>query len=446
MSIHDFHLHFEGKAQNFDIEFQEQEIASSETVLVNGRNYSLQGESSNIAWLRQKISSLSSSENITLEDLQSRLREIESTDLALIGKIESFSKEQFPPVKLDIKAATEAYLSATDNPLDAHVAVGILWPGGSISNVRFGKNEDYGAHRIGSVTKTFTAFLALKLVNDDMITLETKCGDLIDESILQRIFAEPEKAKQMTLEQLLSHTTGLELSDRERIGPDKEDPNVRVSTLHERFLYQSTLNDKYEHETLTGGKTASYSNIGYDVAGWMLEIAYNRKKGHEIPTIPFSQIIHDELFTKVFHLSDDTRISPGATGDGDVIQAPCGDMITSISDLLEVAKVLQQGEEELSTYFGKGWQQQMLSARGTDGTMAYGLGCEGNAGWIQFNGLNYEIFEDGIGRDVTAHVAFPLHEKQPGIVAMCDSNALGPMENQLPFRHELRKLAGIPYS
>ncbi len=200
----------------------------------------------------------------------------------------------------------------------------------------------------------------------------------------------------------------------------------------------------FKDKNLIGEGIVLYSNIGFDIASWMLEIAYNVDKGHAMPEISFSQIMKDELFTKVFNLSDKTRISPGPSGDGDVIQAGCGDMVSSVSDLLTVAKALQKGEEHLSSYFGEGWQKMMLDPRGSDGTYTYGLGCEANASSIQFNGLNFEIFEDGTERDVTAHIAFPLRENQPGIVAMSDSNALGPEPNQVKFRQELRKLAGLP--
>jgi CubicO group peptidase (beta-lactamase class C family) len=274
-----------------------------------------------------------------------------------------------------------------------------------------------------------------------------KAINSFDEIVLQRIFVDPEKAKQMTLEQLLSHTSGLEYDDQPRIGPDgQNDPNVRVSTLNERFIYQATLAIKYEHKHEPGKGIGLYSNLGFDVAAWMLELAYNDKKEHAIPQIPFSQIIRDELFTAVFKLSEETRIAPGASGNGDVIQAGCGDMVSSIADLLKVAQVLQNGEEKLSAHFGKEWHKKMLAERGSDGTYNYGLGCEANASSIQFSGLNYEIFADGIGRDVTAHVAFPLHQKQPAIVAMCNSNALGPQADQVKFRQELRKLAGLTIS
>lgn len=443
MSDSNFHLHFTSRSQTFDIDFQSQEMPSSETVCINGRNYILQGDTFKIAWLRAKIPSLSNAENITLEDLQVRLQALGATDVSVTDKVDSLVRAHFSPPEIDLTAAREAYLLATERPLESHAEVGILRADGETAVLRLGKDEAYGAHRVGSVTKTFTAFLAMKLVNDGMISLSTKCGDLIDEEMLATIFTDPSAAKEMTLEQLLSHTSGLEYDDRPQGGVHGEDPAVQLPTLHARFVYhQERLDKKYDYKHRPGDGISLYSNIGYDVAAWMMEIAYNRAKGHETPVIPFSQIMRDELFTRVFGLSEDTRISPGPSGYGDVIQAGCGDMVSSVSDLLRVGQTLQQGEEHLVPHFGEGWQSKMLAARDTDAK--YGLGCLANASSIQFSGLNYEIFEDGREGDITAHIAFPLRRGQVGLVAMCDSNALGSESRQKRFCGELRKLAGLP--
>ena len=74
-----------------------------------------------------------------------------------------------------------------------------------------------------------------------------------------------------------------------------------------------------------------------------------------------------------------------------------------------------------------------------------GLGCEPNVSSIQFSGLNCEIFKGGEERDVSAHVAFPLQKNQPGLVAMCDTNALGPEPNQVKFRQEFEKTCRTSY-
>src|SRR5262245_23749166 len=60
-----------------------------------------------------------------------------------------------------------------------HAEVGFFLPKGQDEIKRLGKQEEYGSHRVGSVTKTFTTFLALKLIHDGVLPkgLSTKCGD-----------------------------------------------------------------------------------------------------------------------------------------------------------------------------------------------------------------------------------------------------------------------------
>lgn len=342
----------------------------------------------------------------------------------------------FPQPQLDqtFKEANKAYHSAkTENPDEFHVAIGILRPDGSPIQTRLGKDEAYGAHRVGSVTKTFTAFLALKLCNDGIIQLDTKCGEIIEPKILEAVFQDPAAAAEMTLEQLLSHTAGLELDDHNR-----QESGLNFGTMQERFIHEGQVGNKYKHTSQPGDGIGSYSNAGLAVAAWMLEVAYNNK--NETPK-SFSQIMRDELFTKVFDLSEDTKISPGPGGD--VIGAGAGDMTSSVKDLLQVAQYLQQGEHFLENHFGRDWQKTMLAPR--DLFEHHGLGCTANSPSIQHAGLNCELI-DGKLHDVTALAIFPLKKDDPGLVAMCDSNALGPLQQQQEFAAELKKLAGIEHT
>ena len=211
--------------------------------------------------------------------------------------------------------------------------MGILRPEGNTLETRLGKNEEYGAHRVGSVTKTFTTFLALKLINDKislgegkLLSLDTKCGEVINPVILQSIFAEPNKAAEMTLGQLLSHTLwALSLMT---ITMREQTPNLR--TMQDRFIYEGKKGHKYQHTSQPGDGIGSYSNAGYAVAAWMLEVAYNKNRKS---AIPFSQIMKDEIFSKVFKLSEDSRYSPGPSGD--IIGSGAGDMTSSVKDLLQ---------------------------------------------------------------------------------------------------------------
>ncbi len=273
----EMHISFQHHGTDYNIDLVKGK-PSDHSVEINGVTYAVLGEQEKLETACKILSSVSLDSITSEKDLQGRLSLLEDISFPQAKKTNRVGIDVLGTSieeRIDVQSAKEAYLLATDNPHDAHVAVGILRPDGSISELNLGKNEAYGAHRIGSVTKTFTAFLALKLMNDGMINLETSLGDLIDkklidERVLQGVFADPTKARQMTLEQLLSHTSGLEGDDKPRIGPEGEDdPNVRLLTLNERFIYQATLDEKYEHKHKPGEGIGLYSNLGFDVAAWM---------------------------------------------------------------------------------------------------------------------------------------------------------------------------------
>lgn len=339
--------------------------------------------------------------------------------------------------KIDFSKAGAAYAEAISNPKERHAEVGVLSPSGAVIIERLGKDEEYGAHRVGSVTKTFTTFLALKLVNDGVLPkgLQTQCKDVISPEILSKVFEDPEAAGNMTLEQLLSHTSGLEFDDHCRTQDQVSPP----SSLQERFLQESTSDGgrKYSHVSKPGEGIGFYSNAGLAVAGWMLEAAYNQ---HFDESMSFSEIMKKELFEEVFGLSN-SFIASGPTGD--IIQSAAGDMTSSTGDLMKVAARLQEGEASLVPQFGKDWQSIMLKPR--DIFKHHGLGCAANAPVIQHAGLNRETFGTE-ERDVTALVQLPLRPGEPGLVAMCDSNALGPEVQGQKFIRELETSAGIAKS
>jgi CubicO group peptidase (beta-lactamase class C family) len=341
------------------------------------------------------------------------------------GPLRASSPINWSPVK-------EAYSQAAQNPSENHAEVGVLSANGTSHFERLGKNEEYGAHRVGSVSKTFTVFLALKLIHSGVLPkgLQTRLGDIVVSSdLLQQLFANPKIAAEMTLDQLLSHTAGMEIDDHSQM------QKTQAPNLNERFLQEAKEGRKYTHTSRPGDRIGSYSNAGVAVACWMMELAYNQKSGRQ--PIPFSEIMKRELFQEVFHLTD-SFLGPGPTGD--IIQSGAGDMTSSVSDLMKVASRLQQGEHTLERFFGKDWQAVMLAPR--DLLQQRGLGCTPNKPYIQHAGMNREI----VGteeKDVTALVVFPRQPHQGGVVALCDSGALGPGAAGQHFIHTLKEAAGI---
>lgn len=332
----------------------------------------------------------------------------------------------------DLPEARSNYQAAIENPMDRHAEVGILSSTGSVLKTRLGKDEEYGTHRVGSVTKTFTTLLAMKLIQDGDLPngLSTKCGEVLPDEIFDTLFEDPTAARSMTLEQLLSHTSGLECDDH---SCNQKEPS---KTLLERFLVEGKGGRKYKHTSKPGDGIGTYSNAGYAFAGLMMEVAYN--KAHPTsPPLSFSQIMQKELFQGVFQLTE-TSLEPGPTQD--VLQSPAGDVKSSVHDLLKVASRMQQ--ENLDPVFGSGWVSTMLQPR--DLLQHHGLGCEANAPSIEHKGLNREMFGSE-NRDISALTIFPIKPGTPGLVAMCDSSALGPKPQEQRFIESLKKSAGISF-
>ncbi|KOX18392.1 hypothetical protein ADK67_36950 [Saccharothrix sp. NRRL B-16348] len=101
---------------------------------------------------------------------------------------------------------------------------------------------------IGSITKTFTATVAMALVSDGDLDLDAPLSDHL-----------PGVADELTLRHLLSHTSGLP--------SDPED--VRTTSL--RHHVRQALRELHPlHEP---GAGFSYSNIGYSLIGHLIEVA-----------------------------------------------------------------------------------------------------------------------------------------------------------------------------
>ena len=282
-----------------------------------------------------------------------------------------FGSQASDTPKADITAAALAY-DLLDRQKEHHAEVGILLPGGSTQIERLGKTDDpYGVHRVGSVSKTFTTFLALKLINKGFLPngLQTRLEEIepfLPNQLVDSLFEDPKAARKMTLEQLLSHTSGLEGDDHCR----EQDPRgPALSFLQDRFIQESEVGRKYKHESQPGDGFGEYSNGGVAFACLMMEVFYNR---HSSQSLPFSEIIKKEVFEEIFGLKE-SFFAPGPTGD--IIQSGAGNMSSSIQDLLQVASSLQRNADcngnSLEQSFGVDWQKTMLKPR--DLLQHYGL-------------------------------------------------------------------------
>ena len=160
---------------------------------------------------------------------------------------------------------------------------------------------------IGSTAKAMTATLLATYVRDETISFETTLYELFPE------FADSftEDAKQITVEHILSHVAGLKpnpgetLEDLQEMFGDIDDPTqqrlkILATAVSEELLFAP-------------GSDFSYSNIGYLIAGAVIE----RIGGKDYETL-----LAERVFTPLG--ITDFGFGQPALNDGDEIHQPWG--------------------------------------------------------------------------------------------------------------------------
>jgi len=114
-------------------------------------------------------------------------------------------------------------------------------------------------YRVGSISKTFTAVLIMKAVEDKKISLDKKLSDF---------FPEIPNADKITIENLLQHRTGIHnLTD--------EAEYLQYNTKAQTESNLLNIIKKYSSDFEPGSKYA-YSNSNYILLGFILEKVYKR--------------------------------------------------------------------------------------------------------------------------------------------------------------------------
>lgn len=147
---------------------------------------------------------------------------------------------------------------------------------------------------IGSITKSMTATLAAMLVEDGLISWDTRPIDVWPD-MADRIHS---GFRETTLRQLLSHTSGMKRDDS--YGPAANDaPGTLVQKR--RAWAEELLSQKPEFPA----GTLSYSNMGFMVAGAMLETRAQAS---------YETLLRDRLFAPLgmAHSGFGTPGTPGA--------------------------------------------------------------------------------------------------------------------------------------
>ncbi|WP_338876276.1 serine hydrolase domain-containing protein [Spirosoma sp. SC4-14] len=157
--------------------------------------------------------------------------------------------------------------------------------------------------RVGSITKVFTAVVALKLMERGQLRLDDKLGQLLP-STVGRI----PQADQITLRHLLSHTSGLvdppNSSLRYQLGIVNDyQARFRMSThqLLTEYIYEKPL-------LFSPGTQFRYSNAGY----WLLGLIIEQQTGKPLQDV-FSELIFQPLGLTDTYLEvrDDRKVVRG---------------------------------------------------------------------------------------------------------------------------------------
>jgi CubicO group peptidase (beta-lactamase class C family) len=128
---------------------------------------------------------------------------------------------------------------------------------------------------IGSVTKQFTAMLIMQLVEEERLKLQDTIGKYLP-------YLSKEKASQITIHQLLSHTSGIShYNGLDAIG-------VNLKEFGNTTYTPKTLAELIDKTPLlsTPGTEYYYSSLGYDLLGAILE---------EVSGLSFAELLNEKI-------------------------------------------------------------------------------------------------------------------------------------------------------
>lgn len=129
---------------------------------------------------------------------------------------------------------------------------------------------------LGSCTKAVTAAMIATLIEEKKLSWDTTLAEAFPS---QKVAIHPD-LRDVTLEQLLTHTSGL----RANVDYDPKAPGTSPGPVQRQYLFRKVLRDPPEYKPGTGvetGKKGLYSNLGYIVAGMMAE-AVTRKSWEDL--------------------------------------------------------------------------------------------------------------------------------------------------------------------
>jgi CubicO group peptidase (beta-lactamase class C family) len=227
-------------------------------------------------------------------------------------------------------------LCVTKNNKKAKITIGII-KDGKVSCFLYGENGSklpYTEHtyEIGSITKTFTANLVLKAINEGKIDIDDQIDKYIDL---------PAKDYYPTIRRLITHTSGYEGYYFER--------RMLLNYLNNKNIFQNVSKNQIikkikEIDLKDQDYNFDYSNFGTAVVGVVLSDIYK----DDYATIINNYIVN-ELKLENTHISNGS----GDLGNywswaGNDAYMPAGALTSTMGDMLKYAQMQLDGKLEYS--------------------------------------------------------------------------------------------------
>ncbi|MCF1649337.1 serine hydrolase domain-containing protein [Streptomyces indiaensis] len=224
------------------------------------------------------------------------------------------------------------------------------WHGSSgVHDLRSGRPADPDARfRVGSVTKVFTAAVVLQLAAEGRLDLDRSARSYLPDLI-------PASYAGVTVRQLLNHTHGIPAADLP--GATVEEWYANRFEVHDpEDMVRSATSKKPE---FTPGERQHYLNIGYTVAGLIVERVTRDSYEHQVAQRVLGPLrLRDTYFPGTDpritgphnHGYQTMRLDDGTTGLRDVSvwgatdAWAAGDLISTTADLERFTRALFRGQ------------------------------------------------------------------------------------------------------
>ena len=252
---------------------------------------------------------------------------------------------------------------------------------------------------IGSGAKMFTGLASKVLENQGILSLKTKLSDVMEERHFA-IFQDPEAAKDITLEMLLSHTSGLqfhaELSRNEREG-------MSLDAILDEMCAEAAKDPKKKIQLtgVPGDGIYAYSNQ-ISLAAVFIEKAYNRAHPESSERFTYADILRREVFeplgmSRTSFVRPEENVMRAYRNDGGIPQSedadirdpmhqPAGGLWSTAADIGKLAqafaKAFKSGEglksaDGRKVLLSPEALEDFLNPRGVSGVTAVGIDVVG---------------------------------------------------------------------